>query len=179
MTSLIWKELRENVKWLPVPILLILGPTALMGPHNLMNMGRLIFAGMIAAVFAAVLGYLQVYPASRGDKRSLLLHRPLSRSRIFLGKALAGGGLYLVALGAPFACVTALAATPGHLAQPFSWPMALHWCAAVLTGLVYYSAGMLAAQMDGRWYGSRCLALVSGLFCSIVVYAAPEFWHAL
>jgi hypothetical protein len=179
MTSLIWKELRENVKWLPLPILLILGPTALLGPHNPMNMGRLVFAGMIAAVFAAVLGYLQVHPESRGDKRSLLLHRPLSRSRIFLGKALAGGGLYLVALGVPFACVTALAATPGHLAQPFSWPMALPWCADVLTGLVYYFAGMLAAQMDGRWYGSRCLGLASGLFCSIVVYAAPEFWHAL
>jgi hypothetical protein len=81
MTSLIWKELRENVKWLPIPIVLMLGPTALLGPHNPMDLGRQIFAGMIAAVFGAVLGYLQVYPESRGDKRSLLLHRPLSRSR--------------------------------------------------------------------------------------------------
>jgi hypothetical protein len=55
----------------------------------------------------------------------------------------------------------------------------LPWLADVLTGLVYYFAGMLAAQMAGRWYGTRCLALASGLFCSIMVYAAPEFWQAL
>jgi hypothetical protein len=57
--------------------------------------------------------------------------------------------------------------------------MALPWLADILTGLVYYFAGMLTAQMEGHWYGGRCLALASGLFCSIVVYAVPEFWHAL
>jgi hypothetical protein len=57
--------------------------------------------------------------------------------------------------------------------------MVLPWLADILTGLVYYFAGMLAAQSDGRWYGSRCLGLGSGLFCSIVVYTVPEFWQAL
>jgi hypothetical protein len=150
MKSLIWKEFRENFKWLPVPILLILGPTALMGPHELMQFGRLFYASIVAALFGAVLGFLQVSPESRGDKRSLLLHRPLSCSQIFLSKALAGIGLYLLAVGLPFAWVVYVAATPGHIAQPFSWPMVLPWLADILTGLVYYFAGMLAAQSDGR-----------------------------
>jgi hypothetical protein len=179
MKSLIWKELRENFKWVPVPILLILGPTALMGPHELMHFGRLFYASIVAALFGAVLGFLQVLPESRGDKRSLLLHRPLSCSQIFLAKALAGIGLYLLAVGVPFAWVVYLAVTPGHIAQPFGWSMVLPWLADMLTGLVYYFAGMLAAQTDGRWYGSRCLGLGAGLFCSIVVYAVPEFWQAL
>jgi hypothetical protein len=72
-----------------------------------------------------------------------------------------------------------MAATPGHIAEPFRWPMVLPWLADVLTGLVYYFAGMLAAQAGGRWYGSRCLGLAAALFCSIVVYAAPEFGYAV
>jgi hypothetical protein len=179
MRSLIWKELRENFKWVPLPIVILLGPTAIMGPHRLMDMGRLLYASIVAAVFGAVLGFLQAFPESQGDKRALLLHRPLSRSRIFLAKVLAGSGLYLLALLVPFAWVVGLSATSGHLAEPFGWPMVLPWLADLLTGLVYYFGGMLAAQTDGRWYGSRCLGLVSGLFCSMVVYAVPEFQHAL
>jgi hypothetical protein len=179
MRSLIWKELRENFKWVSLPIVILLGPTAIMGPHRLMDMGRLLYASIVAAIFGAVLGFLQGFPEAQGDKRALLLHRPLTRSRIFLAKVLAGIGLYLLALLVPFAWVVALSARPGHLAEPFRWQMVLPWLADLLAGLVYYFGGMLAAQTDGRWYGSRCLGLVSGLFCSMVVYAVPEFQHAL
>jgi hypothetical protein len=179
MKSLIWKEFRENFKWIPIPILLIFGPTALMGPNHLMDMGRLLYASIVAALFGAVLGFLQVHSEAQGDKRSLLLHRPLSRSRIFLAKALAGAGLYLLGLGLPFALVVSVAATPGHLAEPFRWPMALPWLADMAAGLVYYFAGMLAAQAAGRWYGNRCLGLAAGLFCSMVVYSVPEFEYAV
>ena len=41
--------------------------------------------------------------------------------------------------------------------------MALPWLADVLTGLVYYFAGMLTAQREARWYGSRCLGLAAAL----------------
>jgi hypothetical protein len=38
---------------------------------------------------------------------------------------------------------------------------------------------MLAAQREARWYGSRCLGLAAGLFCSLLVWTLPEFWQAL
>jgi hypothetical protein len=179
MKSLIWKEWHENLKWILVPILLILGPMTLFGTFALMEMGSLFYVGLVAAVFGAMLGFLQVFFESQGDKRSLLLHRPLSRSQIFLAKALAGVGLYLLALGIPFVWAVGLAATPGHHHQPFGWPMGLPWLADVLTGLVYYFAGMLTAQREARWYGSRCLGLAAGFFCSLVVWTVPEFWQAL
>ena len=56
------------------------------------------FFCLIAVVFGAVLGFVQVFFDGHGDKRSLLLHRPLSATRIFLAKAFAGVGLYLLAL---------------------------------------------------------------------------------
>src|SRR5262249_16787721 len=135
MKALIWKELRENIKWVALPTLVIGGIMAVLGPPFLMSYGTLFILALITAIFGAVLGFLQVFPEARGDKRSLLLHRPLSRSQIFLGKAVIGAGLYLLALGIPFAFVVVLVATPGHMAEPFSWPMTLPWLADVLTGL--------------------------------------------
>src|SRR5262249_33881651 len=101
---LIWKECRENLKWAVLPSLLIFGSMGLFGAFKLLDKGPLFLVSLFAAAFGAALGFLQVFFESRGDKRSLLLHRPLSRSQIFLGKALAGVGLYLLALGIPFAC---------------------------------------------------------------------------
>jgi len=157
MRSLIWKEWLENLKWVALPALLILGPMALFGPAPIMDYGFLFFVSLFAALFGALLGFLQLYPESQGDKRSLLLHRPLSRSHIFFGKVIAGVGLYLLALGLPLACEVGLAAAPGFISQPFSWRMVLPWLADSLTGFVYYFAGMLMAQRPARWYGSRCL----------------------
>jgi hypothetical protein len=179
MKSLIWKELREQCKWAALPTLFILGPMALMGVPPLMDAMFLFYVHLIAALFGAVLGLLQVLPEAHGDKRSFLLHRPLSQSTIFAAKVIAGVAIYLLALAVPFACAVGLAATPGHVPQPFEWPMVLPWAADALTGLVYYFAGMLTAQREARWYGSRCLGLGAGLFCSYLVWVLPELWEAL
>jgi hypothetical protein len=87
--------------------------------------------------------------------------------------------LYLVALLVPTAGVVVLAATCPGVAAPFEWPMVLPWLADVLTGLVYYFAGMLVAQREARWYGSRCLPLAAGLLASLLVWNVSEFWQAL
>jgi hypothetical protein len=179
MKSLIWKEWRENFKWAVLPTLLILGSMALLGVPMLMDSEYLLYVHLVAGLFGAVLGFLQVNGEARGDKRSLLMHRPLTGSQIFLAKVIAGVGLYLLALGIPSAIAVALAATPGHVYQPFEWPMVLPWVADVLTGLVYYFAGMLTAQREARWYGTRCLGLAAGLACWYFVYTLPEFWQVL
>jgi hypothetical protein len=101
------------------------GLMAVLAPPSLMDNGSLLIFALIAGLFGAMLGFLQVFAEAQGDKRSLLLHRPLSRSQIFLAKASVGVGLYLLALGIPFALAVGLAATPGHIAEPFSWPMTL------------------------------------------------------
>jgi hypothetical protein len=179
MKSLVWKEWRENATWTPVPSLLILGAMPLFGVPVLVDANYLGYVSLVAGLSGALLGFLQVFPEARGDKRSLLLHRPLSPSRIFLGKAVAGMSLYLLALLVPTACAVVLAATPGHVAAPFEWPMVLPWLGDVLTGLVYYFAGMLVAQREARWYGSRCLPLAAGLCASLLVWNVSEFWQAL
>jgi hypothetical protein len=180
MKALIWKECRENLKWAMLPMLLVGAIKALHPvPPSLMDYEFLQFLSFVAAVSGATLGFLQIFFESQGDRRAFLLHRPISRSLIFLGKAIAGVGLYLLALGIPFACAVGWAAIPGHVAAPFCWAMTLPWLADILTGVVYYFAGMLAGQREARWYGSRCLGLAAACLCSFFVWALPEFWQAV
>jgi hypothetical protein len=180
MKALIWKELRENIKWIPLPGLVILLVFLIDKPDEPMpDLMDTYFFSLTAVVFGAALGFVQVVFEAHGDKRSLLLHRPLSPSRIFLAKALTGVGLYVLALGVPFAYLENWYATPGNMPAPYHWRTGLPWLADILSGLVYYFAGMLVAQRDGRWYGSRGLALAAAFFCSYLVWALPEFWQAL
>jgi hypothetical protein len=180
MRSLLWKECHATLKWAAVPSLLILVPMALLGGPGTPPAGTELFGvHILAAVFGAVLGFLQVFFEARGDQRALLLHRPLSPSQIFLGKALAGVGVYLLGMGLPLAALAVWCATPGHLSAPFSWRALLPWLADLLTGVVYFFAGMLTAQREGRWYGSRGLGVAAAFLATVLVWALPEFWQAL
>src|SRR5262249_3376657 len=180
MKTLIWKEWREHGKWVPLPGLVTLLVFHIEKPEQpMLAVTDAYYFCLTAVVFGAALGFLQVFFEAQGDKRSLLLHRPLGASRIFAAKAIAGVALYLVALGIPFVCLETWFATPGHMPAPFHWRTALPWLADILSGLVYYFAGMLTAQRGARWYGSRGLGLAAAFLCSYLVWALPEFWQAL
>jgi hypothetical protein len=180
MRSLIWKELRENIKWVPVPGLVILLVFLIEKPGQpMLDRTDAYFFCLTAVVFGLALGFLQVIFEAQGDKRAVLMHRPLAPSRIFAAKALAGMTVYVLALGIPFVCVESWFATPGNIVTPYDWRTSLPWLADILSGVVYYFAGMLIAQREARWYGSRGLALATGFFCSYLVWALPEFWQAL
>jgi hypothetical protein len=179
MKSLLWKEFRENAKWAAFPLLLFCGIFAVYGPRPCMNGEFLVLVSVVAALFGGVLGFLQVASESQGDRRALLLHRPMSASRIFMAKAIAGAGIYLAALGFPFAVNAIWTALPGHVAEPFRWPVVIPWLADILSGIVYYFAGMLMAERQGRWYGSRCLGFPAAFLSSLLVWNVPEFWQAI
>jgi hypothetical protein len=180
MKALIWKEWRENRKWVPLPGLVILLVFLIDKPDAPMfDLTDSYFFCLTAVGFGAALGFVQIFFEAQGDKRSLLVHRPLSPSRIFLAKALAGVSLYLLALGVPFLWLESWLATPGNIPAPYHWRTSLPWLADILSGLVYYFAGMLTAQRAARWAGSRCLGLAAAFCCSYLVWTLPEFRQAL
>ena len=191
MKSMIWKELRENTRWavaglVAVGVVLI----AAVSPHLegfrvrfvnhpvLVSEGVLLGLGFSSAGLGLLLGFLQVFRESRGDRWALLVHRPLSRSRIFLAKTVTGLALYLVAVSLPFSLLAAWVATPGHVPEPFSPRMVLPGLALIAAGPAYYFAGALTARREARWYGSRALG-VAGAFLASVATALPYFWMAL
>ncbi|MBS0205418.1 MAG: hypothetical protein JSS49_21145 [Planctomycetes bacterium] len=177
MKPLIWKELQENARWAAMIVLLFGGYAVSYGRFCMCD-SFFAFVSFVGALFGGGLGILQIMYESRGDRLAHLLHRPLSRSRIFLAKAFAGTGLYLTAMGIPFVLFVIRVSTT-HLALPFRWETLLPWLADILTGLVYYFAGILAAERQGRWFGSRGLGFSVALLCSFLVWNVSQFWHAV
>jgi hypothetical protein len=136
--------------------------------------------GIVGCPLAGLLlGVLHVTAEKRRDLWAFLVHRPHSRTTVFFAKASAGLLLYLIAVGLPVAVGTAQLAVPGRVAAPFYWPMVLPGIADVLTGGVYYLAGLLVTMREARWYGSRVLAIAVAIVCSMFVAAVPYFWAAL
>jgi hypothetical protein len=190
--AILWKEFRENLKWAVLGLLLVsagvvyiierlISRSAYVGDLNWQDLSFSLF-GMtliLPPVVGLMIGMAQVILESRGDPWGFLTHRPIQRSTLYWGKAMAGILLYLASVGVPLTFAMAWMATPGHLPMPFDVHFVLPVIADVLCGLVYYFAGLLSGMRDARWYASRVMGIGMGIVCSIALSVVPEFWQAV
>ena len=189
MKALVQKEFRENVKLavlgLVIYMLLLVqqyrdyvsSPTSMVQP---LGHGELqVITGMFCAIFGAVLGWLQIHNERRPDLWAFLMHRPMTHTGVFLSKTLAGLGLYALVVGLPLLGFIVWARWPGHVAAPFELTMLRPLAAYVLTGVVFYFAGMLTGLRQARWYASRALGLGVPIAVYFLVQTSPAFWQAL
>jgi ABC-type transport system involved in multi-copper enzyme maturation permease subunit len=95
-----------------------------------------------------------------------LLHRPVSRTRIFATKLLVGAGLWVALTVLPVVVYALWAATPGTHPSPFEWWMTASAWPLCLDVLLVYLAAFLCGLRPARWYGSRFLP---GVFAGILV----------
>jgi len=131
-----------------------------------------------SALTGFTLGLVQMAPEMAPGRWALLVHRPLSRARIFWSKAVVGLLLYAVAVGAPFALVVWWSAT--HVPAPFDGRLALGGVVNLLGGIACYFAALLVAlRPSARWLGSRALPLATALSGTYLATAATELWQAL
>ena len=200
MKALIQKELRENQKAALLGLLifsvLVLatylssiatlarlldgnGTVDVSVLQPLLSSSLLAEAAFFCGIFGAVLGWLQSRNEAHRDLWAFLIHRPVTRTEIFWGKTIAGLCLYAGGAGLPVAILVAVARTPGHVAAPFEWAMALPLAAIFLTGVPWYFAGLLTGLRQARWYASRGFGLVLALLGSVCVFNLAEFWQAL
>ena len=189
MKTLVFKEFRENVKVAVLGlviytlVLVVLYRDYVASPTNMTQPladSNLVFGtAWFCGIFGAVLGWLQVHNERRPDLWAFLIHRPMTRSGIFLAKVMAGLGLYALAVGLPLLGFIVWARLPGHVAAPFEpamlWPVTVY----VLGGVLYYFAGMLSDLRQVRWYGSRVLGLGTAIAVSPLLVMSPELWQSL
>ncbi len=185
MKAMLWKELRENLKW-GVLAMIGLGMAEIYGlnyydPMNYNNRGItlcnptfLMATSFGCALVGLLLGLLQILPEQRRDQWAALLHRPVPRDVIFRGKVVAGVALYLLATIVPFLVCVWLAATPGHFVAPFVPSLILPGVADIMTGLAYYFAGLLVALQRGSWFGARTMVLFAAVHLSFFVVSAKN-----
>lgn len=114
-------------------------------------------------IFAAVIGWMQIFNERPRDLWAFFRHRPVTPEGLFLSKVIAGLGLYFVATGIPLGVFILWAAWPGHVAAPFHAQMLLPFIGSLLAGVPLYFAGMLTGLRQARWYVSRALGLGAGL----------------
>jgi hypothetical protein len=189
MKALVRKEFRENVKLAVLGLVIytlmlfqqyrsdVVSPRATGQP--LVSGAFLMSTAWFCGIFGAVLGWLQIHNERRPDLWAFLIHRPVTRTTIFLGKVIAGLGLYAVVAGLPLLGFIVWARLPGRVAAPFEPAMLLPVTAYFLAGTVSYFAGMLTGLRQARWYGSRALGLGVALIVVLIMAERPEFWQGL
>lgn len=193
MRALLWKELRENLKW---AALLFIGSSVATGiglrssgysermyfteqPWRLTDAAFLGAFAFSAVVSALVLGFLQTALESRGDRWALLVHRPLTRTTIFFSKAAVGLGFYGIVVGVPLIASCLHAAHNSPTRALFTLNMTFPVTALAVAGIAFYFAGMLTGIRNARWYGSRGLGIAAAVLSFAAVLAVPQFSWAV
>ena len=184
MKAIIWKELRENLKWAALGLVvvgLVLASVASevkkYGNNPLGDDAPTLM--LIGAALMCLLGFMQVFVESRRDQWAFLAHRPTTLTRVFFGKAIAAAILYLPAMTVLWTVFVVWCARPGHIARPFDWRLSLPGYVDILVGFAFYFAGMLTGLRQAKWYASKALGLAVPIILIPLVCFAPEFWHAL
>jgi len=189
MRALIWKEVREQVKWAMLWLIAIglacgaaLSAVSVRDWDNVSLLcSRLFYAVMLfgATLGGLLLGLLQTLPEARPGRWAFLMHRPLARPRIFGAKVCGGLLLFVPAMGLPLLGSAIWVATPGNVAAPFDARSVLPGIGAILTGIMFYFAGLLVGLRPARWWCSRGVPLVTAAAIAFVGVAVTEFWQAV
>ena len=185
MKTIVWKEIREHARWVPlgviaIAIVLILQWRASFlifdGTKMLQSL-----VGLVASGIAICLGALQSWPDHRPAARALLLHRGITANTVFWGKLLSGFLLYAVAVFVPLLAMAAFIVAVGIDHKPAT-PAALLPSALIsVASFSCWLASMLAVQRDAWILGSRLfpgvIAAMAILLCSILINAM--LWLAI
>ena len=137
------------------------------------------FLSLCVGGLAIALGLKQTAWESGQGTYFFLLHRPVSRPRVFICK-LAVGLLWVLAASAILILLYAWwAATPGHVTGPFFWSMTEPaWQRWLVLPIVYLGA-FLSGIRPGRWSGCAAAPLAASMFVAVLAAKMPWLWLTL
>ena len=127
---------------------------------------------LMAGGLAILLGFWQAVGDFTGSAQLFLLHRPISRERIYGIKLAVGLAIYFALTGLSLLLYALWAASPGTHASPFAWSMTLSaWTAWLAISAVYLGA-LLSGIRPAAWLGTR-LAPLAGTCALAVLCSVP------
>jgi ABC-2 family transporter protein len=130
----------------------------------------------ISVPLAIIAGFLQTLGESRMGTSLFWLHRPVSRTGLVGVKLAVGLTVYIVLASMPIIFCAIWTAIPGHYPAPFEWSMTYKaWWILLDIGLLYLAA-FLSGIRPARWFGSRLLPLVVGIFLSFLAVGRADYF---
>ena len=192
MKALFWKEIRENLMWALLAAACVAGALfyGLRSDPDRMSYGNNLWMGMLSPqellvstfgfpLIGAAFGFLQILTELRRDQWAFLVHRPVTRSQIFWGKAIPGLTLYLLATIPPFLLVAWWVSQPGSIPAPFDWRTTQAGFMDVFTGSAFYFAALWTGISQGKWYGRRLLPLVAACYGAVLTKGYVYLGYAM
>ena len=178
MRTILWKELREHARWLPLGLLPMIGAVVLVWrSHELVfdqGGGLLYLVALLGSLIAAALGLAQCWPDKRPAARALLLHGGLTHDTAFFGKLLAGVILYATAVIVPLICLAVFIAMVG-LERRAAYPdMVLPAMQLAIAAFTFWPATFLTVRRPAWFLGSR---LLPGVTAVVVVIGCMGTTH--
>jgi hypothetical protein len=167
MKPLIWKELRENVRWLPIGLVVVSVVCWMVLPSSVDNYQSVLIASELVSKLAIVLpllafslGIVQSVRDLQPAAGAYLNHRAVTASDIFFSKTISGFVLYLVSVLVPIVVLAIWIAYRGmwwHPMRPAQVGPAIVYAFAAF---VMHPAAILTMARGASWWGTRLFPLV-------------------
>lgn len=132
--------------------------------------------GFASFGLAVALGFRQSLSEIVGDAHAFLLHRPVSRRRIYATKLAVGLLLQMTLTAAALVAYALWAATPGTHASPFEWSMTVPAWTLWLGMSGVYLGAFLSGIRPAAWIGTRLAPLAATTGLALAAVSAGPAW---
>ncbi len=179
MKNLVFKELRDVIRWTPLGMLVAIVmvwmalPTEVYGAVRMEDtlIGSL---GTAAGLIAIALGALQSFFDVRNDSRAFLLHRPWTQSQIFWAKVIAGFVAYGITLAPAILLGAVYLEWKGIERLPTSAWQVLPFCVFAPAIFLLHPTVVWIANRDARWLRTRLLPAPAVVFGVMLLWAGAK-----
>ncbi len=184
MTTLIWKEFKENFKYavgvfLVIGCLMVFSSFAVRGNgsanHGFFTSQCWIYFQVVGAVF----GILQTFPELKRDRWSFLCHRSQSMNGIFFSKIITGLGYYFFITITLYLFSAWVISHPVKKSAPFYWYDLWTNVVFLITGMMSYFGTFLCGIRQRKWFGTRFFPLIFTILASFYFYILAESYGNL
>jgi hypothetical protein len=171
MKTLIWKELREHVRWIPFCLLPMLYVIYQSVSANVVFDESKQFpsaVAMVSSIFACLLGILQSWPDNRPAARALLLHRSVTAESAFSAKLVAAAIVYSTAILLPLlGLATWIAINSRQTIAAYAIDVLPAALAAIFCFVAWPSA-FLVVHRKASFFGSRLFPVATAVFVTFI-----------
>ncbi|MCC6510363.1 MAG: hypothetical protein IT423_14765 [Pirellulaceae bacterium] len=176
MVSLLRKEFLENVRWLPLGMLVCLTLLITSMAGGWLSQSSPLHSNMLIGIslIAIAMALLQSIPDSRNGARAYLLHRSVSARQAYWAKTIVGAGLVAISVMLPLAGCALWLAQRGVLSAPGRPIQMLPPAVLAIYAWLFYPAIMIIIYRPAKWLGSRCIPFVLVLVINAAALSALE-----